>query len=675
MKKFFAYLPTHMLLCTCLGICIQFYWKIWEFSSTSLLTTAIILLSLVFLLHKCNKRKIYIFFYLLTFVVLGITSTYITNLKNCKDHYSNVISGESSVIIRIKKKLKSNAYFDKYIAEIVQVNKISSCGNVLIHIQKTVDTKQLYVNNNLFIKRPKCLKIKPNLNPHQFNYKNYLDKTYSIRHQIIVKNNTYKTLSESNFSLDSSVMYFRNYLQTQLKMIFKNQEERSILFALLLGQRQEVSKQQLKDYASAGAIHILAISGLHIGILLILLSFVLKPIEYLPKGSIIKVIVLIILLWLFALLTGLSASVVRAVTMFTFVTLGKAIHGKPPIEFSLVSSMLLLLLVKPMFLFDIGFQLSYLAIFGIIWLQPLISKIYKPNLWILKKIWQLITVSVAAQISTLPLSLYYFHQFPGLFIISNLIIIPFLGLILGLGFLIIIFTLCKVVPYPLVYVYSKIISFLNAFIHFISEQESYILKGVPMPMLNMIFWYVIIILTFQLLLKQKIKYLIILLCSITILQLTHINEKRRNISKREFIIFHKSRSSIIGIRRDGFINIYSNETMNTLKNEKLLNSFTTGENLKIKYKKRKQLFKFQNKHIIIVDSLCVYPNKQIQNSVILLQNSPKINLARLLEMVKPQQIIADGTNYRSYIQRWKETCKKQKTPFHNTNVDGAYIIK
>jgi competence protein ComEC len=166
---------------------------------------------------------------------------------------------------------------------------------------------------------------------------------------------------------------------------------------LLLGQRQDISKELLTDYQKAGAIHILAVSGLHVGVLLWMLSFLFQPIERLPYGKFLKAIVIVLLLWGFAFIAGLSASVVRAVTMFTFLAIGQSFQRKHVVTYSLIASMFFLLLIKPMFIFDVGFQLSYLAVFGIVWLQPKLYAVWKPTFTWVHFFWQLCTVSIAAQ--------------------------------------------------------------------------------------------------------------------------------------------------------------------------------------------------------------------------------------------------------------------------------------
>ena len=175
-------------------------------------------------------------------------------------------------------------------------------------------------------------------------------------------------------------------------------------------------------------------------------------------------------MFLFGILAGLAPSVLRSVTMFSFVAIGLFLRRSVNIYHTLLVSILLILLFQPSFLFDVGFQLSYIALFFIVWLQPLLANLWTPKNKIKNYIWDILTVSFAAQIGTLPLSIYYFHQFPGLFFVTNLIVIPLLGFIMSLGVLVMVFAAFNWVPfYPAkaleisIYYLDKIINTIASF--------------------------------------------------------------------------------------------------------------------------------------------------------------------------------------------------------------------
>lgn len=313
----------------------------------------------------------------------------------------------------------------------------------------------------------------PPLNPHQFDYKSYL-KGLGISHQLRLNTNNFflkENPSPTLFGISASV---RNKIIDKLKQASFGKEELGIIQALLLGQRNDISAETYNNYKNAGAVHILAVSGLHIGILLLLLQFLLRPLERLPKGKTLKLIAIVALLWCFALLAGLSPSVVRAVTMFSFVAY--ALHlNRPSDTFNTLalSMFFILLVIDPNLLFHVGFQMSYAAVLAIVWVYPLLQKLWYPKNKILRYFWQLISVSIAAQLGVLSISLFYFHQFPGLFFISNLVIIPALGLILGMGIVVILLALLNLLPDFLVSLYDTLIHWMNSIIGWVAEQEAF----------------------------------------------------------------------------------------------------------------------------------------------------------------------------------------------------------
>jgi competence protein ComEC len=671
MKRLLNYLPFHFVVFLFLGIYAQFYHQFWKFGFLKLLIlVAIISVFLVFLKHK----KIITLLSFILFYLIGISVVYFNNDVHYKSYYQNYVGENSTVILKVDKVLKSGLFNDKYTVSIVQVDSVKTRGKVLLNITKHSLVKPLNVDELLHLK-PSFQELNAPLNPHQFNYKNYLVKQ-GIQQQLFLGNEQFKRLGSQGFSLQGISAKFRNLVQESLKKHNFKPDELAVVNALLLGQRQDISKQLIADYSSAGAIHILAVSGLHVGIVLLILNWLFKPIERLNKGKFFKTVLVVLFLWMFAFVAGLSASVVRAVTMFTFLAIGLSFRRKNIIEFSLIASMFFLLIVKPMFLFDVGFQLSYLAVFGIIWVQPILYKFWNPKLKIVDKFWQLLTVSFAAQAGILPLSLYYFHQFPGLFWMSNLIIIPFLGAILIGGIVIIFLSLIGFLPQFLATIFGFVIAQMNNFVRWISLQEQFLFKDISLSFLMMIASYICIIFLVRFLMDSSLKKMIYFLISIVIFQSVFVFETYQNKSKTVFIVFHKSRSSVLGIRTGKDFLVYHNLDSLDIKKSNLITSYKIGENVHQHFKTQETaIFKFKNEHILLIDSLGVYQLNNLINPIIVLQYSPKINLERLIITMQPKQIIADGSNFKSYVSRWEIVCEKEKIPFYYTGKNGAYMMK
>ena len=670
MKKLLGYLPFHFLLFLIAGICCQFYTDYWNYG---IVISACILIFLSLTAYWQRKTLFFVFITWITFFLTGMILVYENDATNHTNYFEKHLKNTSKVILAIDKVLKPGNYHHKYVADVVQVDSKKTTGHVLLNIEKD-STSLLFHTGDLVFLKNKFQDIKSSLNPHQFNYKHYLKKQ-GINQQVYITHQEILLLDESKVSLLRFIDAFRVKIQKSLRRYHFTDDELAVMNALLLGQRQEISKQLSDNYSKAGAIHILAVSGLHVGVILLILSLILKPLERVNNGKLIKLVLVILSLWFFAILAGLSASVIRAVTMFSAIALGQFFNKRNAVEHSLIFSMFIILLWKPLFLFDVGFQLSYTAVFGIIWIQPVLYQLWKPNFFIVDKGWQLITVSVAAQLGVLPISLFYFHQFPALFFISNLIIIPFLGVILGLGLVVLVLSYESILPLFLEGFYGDVISILNKVVAFVARQESFLFSEISFSALKMIFSYLLIISGFQLFLKLNTKRCFLFFGSILAFQCVLILEKYTIAQKSEFIVFHKSKNSIIGIRKGSSFELYHSMDSLQISSQKLLINYKVGENITSQnYHKLSNLMYYDKQVVLIIDKDGLYDIKELNNPIVLLRQSPKINLQRLVKKLKPAIIIADGSNYKSYIENWNTTCKNLKTPFWTTYNQGAYVL-
>ena len=672
MKKLLDYVPLHFAILIIVGIIIQYYFQLWDYGFITLLLLILIFSSsLLFIKNKLVAT----FLSFLTFFLVGVSSVFFNNSINYSNYYKNHLVENAKVTLRVTKILKPNIYTDKYEADVIRINDKITKGKILLNIKKDSLIKKLNVDE-LIVTKCNFKDLLPPLNPNQFDYKQYLSKQ-GIYQQIFLQKHQFALLpGYRKWTFLGLSARFRNKVQKSLiKHNFKD-DELGVIKALLLGQRQDISKELVTDYQQAGAIHILAVSGLHVGVILLILSFLFKPIERFNKGKLIKAILIVIFLWLFAFIAGLSASVVRAVTMFTFLAFGQAFKRKNIITFSLISSFLFLLIIKPMFLFDVGFQLSYLAVFSIVWLQPKLYNCWSTKVKLIDYIWQLFTVSIAAQIGILPLSIYYFQQFPGLFLASNLVIIPFLMYILFGGLLVIFLSLLNILPQFLAETYGYVISSMNSFVTWVSSQQLFLIKELSLTFIMMITWYAFLFFGALFLINRKVKKLLYFLITILIVQSLFLFEKYQKENKKEFLLFHKSRKSIVGKRIGDKLFLNNNVDTLKLKDDFSLKNYRINEGIKeIIYVKPYNFINFSKIDILLIDSLGVYKVKGVKKPIVVLQHSPKINLKRLIKILKPRLIIVDGSNYKSYVNNWREVCEKQKTPFYFTGEKGAFILK
>lgn len=668
------FVAVKLVLCLILGITLA------HLLPSSIITTAFIfgvlmvILGILYFIGKNHFGHFPVFGVLamVTTVCLGVLVYNLHDQKQYKNHYANHITDDVQIVhFRIKERLKPGAFYDKYVIEILSVNNQPTTGKTLLNIHKD-STLTIYHVDDAFLANISFKPLIEPLNPYQFSYKNYLAKQH-IYHQIFTDTKSFKQVSNQVTSFYGYADRTRTHINQKLKAHSFTTSELALINALLLGQRQELQKEVYESYTNAGAIHILAISGLHIGIILLLLNMLLKPMERLKNGLLIKTILIVIILWGFALIAGLSASVTRAVAMFTAVAIGMSFKRPKNVYNTLAVSVFFILLFKPLFLFDVGFQLSYLAVLGIVSVQPMLYKsIKKPKNYILNIFWETATVTIAAQFGILPLSLFYFHQFPGLFFLSNLVVIPFLGIILGIGILIIILAEINCLWNFMVVIYGNILSGMNNFIAWVASIERFIFRNISFGYVELIISYLLIASVVFYFKRKTYKRLVLCLVSVLLFQLGFLFvNHQKNVN--ELVIFHKSRYTLIGLKQGNHLTYYHN--LKTFDSENSVKHYTTGSYAKtIAQDSLKSVMAFQDKTILIVDSLGVY-RVSFQPDYVLLRNSPKINLERLIDSIKPKELIADGSNYKSYVERWKATCLKRKLPFHNTNEKGAYILR
>lgn len=685
MKKLLQFVPTYLVFFLMIGIVIGYYFNINQQTLIMVLLIEIILLTaLYFNVKKQNQHSIYFTLLIyITSITLGIATITFKNELNSKNHFTYFITEntykESNqapkhvLKVVILKVLKSAYYQHKYVAKVIAINNQQSIGKVLLNVQADSLTKQFKVDQNLLI-YTEFKPIEPPKNPYYFDYQNYLKKQ-QIHHQIFVKKNELKVLNINTTIVGLAEQLIANINQ-KLEPYAIAKEELAIINAFLLGARQDVSKDLMESYINAGAIHIMAISGMHFGILFLILNALFKPIERLRNGKLWKMFLIVLLLWMYALIAGLSGSVVRAVLMFSIVAVAMNLQKLTNIFYTLIVSLLILLLINPYFLFEVGFQLSYAAVFSIVIFQPIFQTFWTPNNIILQFYWNIFTVSMAAQIGVLPISLYYFHQFPSLFMFTNFAIIPILGIILIGGLLVFILALLNVLPLILVQSYAKLIFLMNAVVKWIAAQESFLIKNISFDGWMLISLYTIIFLIFIYLKHQNKKHLTLLLVSIFLFQLVLFSSKWKQEKSNELVIFHKSKHSIIGRKEGNRLNYFTDLDSESILKERFLIAYQIRNAIdKIQVDYPKNIFNINNDWVLVVDESTVYQIDIIKPKVIFLQNSPKINLDRLINDLKPTQIIADGSNYASYVKLWASTCKKRKTPFHHTGQKGAFILK
>ncbi len=459
-----------------------------------------LLVSIYIMLNYSIKSKLVIGVCgLIIFIYLGGITAFIHDEKANRTHFSNLelsqIQAFSGKITNGGEQRGDYSRYEVRLSSVLTLDFNQVYGKIHLYIKSSKLSEFKYGDG--IIVSGRIVEVMEPKNPNEFNYRQYLERK-NIYGQCFTEPEKIKVSgNEPSNPLKQFAISLRRNAEEQITCHFSDGDERQIAMALMLGVKNHLDNEIKHAYSAAGAMHVLAVSGLHVGIIYIILSTVLQVIKRIKWGAGIYFLLLVVGLWMYAMFTGLSPSVMRATTMFSIIGLKDVFGRKSNVYNSIGISALVLLIADPNFLYSVGFQLSYIAVLGIVYLYKPIYEVWDPPNIVFEKIWAITSVSIAAQISTFPLTMYYFHQFPNYFIFSNWIVIPGVTviLIIAIPFLL-VGGLSKILGEALGYALSKSIHFLNQCVFFIEDLPYSLVTWLHIEFFELLAMYGIIIMLF-----------------------------------------------------------------------------------------------------------------------------------------------------------------------------------
>ncbi|MBC7381943.1 MAG: ComEC/Rec2 family competence protein [Bacteroidia bacterium] len=381
----------------------------------------------------------------------GSAITYVQNYK-VDSNYLNP-ANNSYYIVKIDEPIVTRKNSYKARAVVIEVidslhNAINADMNLMIYFKK--DSSILHVQyGDLLLIKSQLLEISLPKNPGEFNFKNYLAFKH-IHLQTYLSSNQFTLLPQRKSNRLYLLAYqSQEYIKKTLQQYVSGKNEMGVGEALLFGFDDDIDPQVFKSYSHTGTLHVLAVSGMHVGLIFMVLSFLLNPLQKIKQLRFLKPVLVLTGVWLYSLLCGLSPSILRATIMISFLVTGEVIKRRSNAFNSLAASAFLLLMCDTSMIANVGFQLSYAAVLGIIAFYKSIYELFDFKTRFGDAIWKVIAVSLAAQALTFPMSLYYFHQFPNYFLVANLLIIPVTTLVIYTGILLLVFSKIYILAYYL----------------------------------------------------------------------------------------------------------------------------------------------------------------------------------------------------------------------------------
>ncbi|WP_167013733.1 ComEC/Rec2 family competence protein [Chitinophaga sp. Cy-1792] len=617
----------------------------------------------------------------------GAILLYEQDPRNNKQHYTHHYDPGDKLLLHLHSAPEQKGRFVKYLATIQAVYHqqqwMSSTGEVMTYADTGLN-RQLQRGSRL-ITDITLLPVRNMGNPGGFDYQWYCI-TKGIYHQAFLKQQQvflYTPLPVNK--LDMLLQTMLDYCLRTFRTYIGNGPEAGMAAALLIGYRQDLDKNIVQDYTNTGIVHVIAISGMHLALLYGSLLWLLQWLPASRYANWLRAFLIILFLWGFTLLTGSSASVLRAAVMFTATTIGRfVLQHASNIYNTLAASVFLLICMNPYIILDTGFQLSYLAVLSIVLFYSRINQLFEFKQRWKGYLWEMIALSVAAQILTTPVCLYYFHQFPTWFLLANLLAVP-LSTIVIYGEIV----LLAVAPFhtPAMWVGTGVkylIWGMDTIVQYLGKLPGALITAIPCDLLQVVLLYMMIgtLLGYIALQFKPFWWLMVISTAVYIITLGRDTWQR---STRHLLVVYNSRQTAAD-----YIRGYQYQPL--FYTDSTGGDVISGRQYFGADQEGKRLFQCRDtpggntylqcagKKIVIIDSNYrrvkgeTSPIKKFKTDYILLTRNPHVDIRQLADFYEIGTVIIGAGNPVWRIQRWKNDCYVLTLRFISVPDQGAYVI-
>ncbi|MBL0271610.1 MAG: ComEC family competence protein [Chitinophagaceae bacterium] len=637
------------------------------------------------------------------FLSIGAMLARQEDIRNDKRWLGNLYQEKDALIVTLDeppvektKSLKANAT----ISCLVQNGKpIRVKGKIILYFRKDPaaglpagakekdggadSTLQLTYGSQILFKKS-IQEIKNSGNPGAFNYKQY-SLFRGITHQVYLDKDEFELLDSKVENKIRKLIYkSRERILHILRKYITGDRESGLAEALLIGYKNDLDPSLVQSYTNTGVVHIIAISGLHLGLIYWLLALLLKPLQKRKKISWLRPVLIITGLWMFSLLAGAQPSILRSAIMFTCIVLGESLSRKTSIYNTLAVSAFLLLCINPYWLWDVGFQLSYSAVLSIIiFMRSIYNWFYIKNK-ILDFLWKLNAVTLAAQILTVPLSIYHFHQFPNLFMLTNFLAVPLSSAILLGEIVLCVISVIPAVAIPAGKMLSWLIGLMNTYIEKIEAIPFSLWDGLQISIGQATLLLLFAVAVSYWLMEKSTRGLklglLALLGFVAWRSYSFIQSDKQqkiivyNVPRKRAIDFVNGRNFLFIGDSDLVTNEFSRNFY--LKPSRVL-SRTSEIIVPNNLSAYKNYLSYGDKHILLLDESVSFSQQQPRPSIDLLifSGTPKVYLKKLAASLDIKQVVFDSSVPVWKAIYWKKDCDTLNIPWHDVTMKGAFVMK
>jgi competence protein ComEC len=655
----------------------------WQITYLTLVLTSLLLFGITFVILNLNYARFGLYKVrwiggsLITLILFltGWFSVIQYNELNSDKHFSKTpaqyllikINNEPTIkngLVRFTAKVEQRVDSTKHVS-------ISS-GTLLVSIKDTLASK-LYYGDEILIPATDNV-VDPPFNPAEFNYKKYL-ANQNIYHQIFLYPGQYRVLTHNAGNpIIAYSLRLRQRLVEKLKLNMRDTSAIAVASTLILGYKADLSNEILQAYSKTGTIHILSVSGGHVAVIYLLLNILFGFLGRYKHGKVIKPVLIISLIWYYAMITGFSPAVCRAAVMISLIIIGKTYSRYINTLNILAFSAFALLLYDPLFITDVGFQLSYLAVAGLIVFQPLVYKwLTFKNKWV-NKLWAACSVSIAAQVITFPLSALYFHQFPVYFLVSNLFILIPAEIILCVGMAYLVLPQIPVVSVAMAWVLERSILLMNKVLTFIEHIPFASINKIWLTSAEYIMLCIVIICLFYFFYNKK-SWLLKLGLGLTLLLAISVSAKRLNLFNADSITVLNMRKHLGIVFKHGDKAIILTDISPTDKNYqyavqpyldscKITDTIVSNlkrNNIKTTFlQQHNNLIQFNNQKILVFNRTMLgkkLPEK-LKVDYLYIAGNPHISIKELNTNYDYKTLLIDGSNTDKLVTNLSTEAKK-----------------
>jgi competence protein ComEC len=551
-------------------------------------------------------------------------------------------------------------------------------GQAILYFQKDEAASKLLFGDKLMVEAEFA---EPGLalNPDGFDYAAYL-KRQGVGATCYVSSGSWRfSGKDETFSIRREADKWRNYLLGVYRKFNIHGDEFAVLAALTLGYTDDLQPDLRASYSATGAMHILSVSGMHVGVVYVVMAFLLSFMNRSQRLKVFKGLFIMCFLWGYAFLSGMSAAVIRAAMMFSFVSLASCFERKSQIYNTIFASAFIMLIINPNFLYDVGFQLSYSAVLSIIFFQPIVDKLYNPTNKISKFTWEMFSVSIAAQLGTTPFTLYYFQQFPNYFLLTNFIAIPLSTIVIYLAICLLMASFVPYLSVGVAFLLKWSLWALN-FVIVLIQNLPFSVSHISFDIKQTIVVFLAIFCLSSYYFSKKFEPLFVGLVSLLIACLFNLQTNYQTLTSKRMIVYADQKNTHVSFINHNLNSVF---TTDSVEAEKIAKTFWQNQKLdKPRYIQKSDWYSegfasFEGNKVFILTNEFLkkkITSKPIKLDYLVIGNSQKPKIEQILECVHPLNIIVDKSISKWYTDNIREVCKVRHIRFYAVAEQGAYVL-